>query len=108
MVDVVLDIGQLVKSLRSERFCVPVVACGIGTDPALAVKAIRAGAKEYVPLPPDAELIAAVHTPMDASGQHRPSCRSARMERAADPAGSARVWRRGFIWALPTNWRLSG
>jgi DNA-binding NtrC family response regulator len=60
MVDVVLDIGQLVKSLRSERFSVPVVACGIGTDPALAVKAIRAGAKEYVPLPPDAELIAAV------------------------------------------------
>ncbi|MGE4350791.1 MAG: sigma-54 interaction domain-containing protein, partial [Bdellovibrionales bacterium] len=39
---------------------VPVVACGIGTDAGAAVRAIRAGAKEYVPLPPDAELIAAV------------------------------------------------
>jgi len=37
-----------------------VVACGIGTDADAAVRAIKAGAKEYIPLPPDAELIAAV------------------------------------------------
>jgi DNA-binding NtrC family response regulator len=37
-----------------------VVACGIGTDTRRAVDAIRAGAKEYLPLPADAELIAAV------------------------------------------------
>jgi DNA-binding NtrC family response regulator len=37
-----------------------VVACGIGTDTRRAVDAIRAGAKEYLPLPPNAELIAAV------------------------------------------------
>lgn len=60
MCDVVLDIGQLINSLKSERINVPVVACGIGTDASAAVRAIRAGAKEYVPLPPDAELIAAV------------------------------------------------
>jgi DNA-binding NtrC family response regulator len=60
MADVALDIGQLIARLESERIVVPVVACGIGADSALAVKAIRAGAKEYVPLPPDAELIAAV------------------------------------------------
>jgi len=60
MCDVVLDIGQLIESLKSERITVPVVACGIGTDAGAAVRAIRAGAKEYVPLPPDAELIAAV------------------------------------------------
>jgi two-component system, response regulator FlrC len=36
------------------------VACGIGTDARRAVDAIRAGAKEYVPLPPDPALIAAV------------------------------------------------
>ena len=36
------------------------VACGIGTDTRRAVDAIRAGAKEYLPLPADAELIAAV------------------------------------------------
>jgi two-component system, response regulator FlrC len=60
MCDVKQDVGQLIESLRSERMNVPVVACGIGTDANTAVRAIRAGAKEYVPLPPDAELIAAV------------------------------------------------
>jgi len=60
MVDVKLDIASLCRALGSERFSVPVVACGIGADPKTAGNAIRAGAKEYVPLPPDAELIAAV------------------------------------------------
>ncbi len=60
MAEVSLDIAQLIARLESERIAVPVVACGIGTDTDLAVKAIRAGAKEYVPLPPEAELIAAV------------------------------------------------
>src|SRR5471030_1588277 len=58
--DVMLDIGALVKGLAAERICTPVVACGIGTDARSAVDAIRAGAKEYLPLPPDPELIAAV------------------------------------------------
>src|SRR5690606_18418076 len=44
----------------SERMAVPVIACGLGSDAQLAVAAIRAGAREYLPLPPDAELIAAV------------------------------------------------
>jgi DNA-binding NtrC family response regulator len=60
MADVMLDIGYLVRSLATERICTPVVACGIGTDARRAVDAIRAGAKEYLPLPPDPELIAAV------------------------------------------------
>lgn len=60
MCDVELDIAQFITNLQSERITVPVVACGIGTDANAAVRAIRAGAKEYVPLPPDAELIAAV------------------------------------------------
>jgi len=60
MIDVGLDIAQLIESLRSERISVPVVACGIGSDAQTAVAAIKAGAKEYVPLPPDPELIAAV------------------------------------------------
>ncbi len=58
--DVTLDIGALVRGLAAERICTPVVACGIGTDTRRAVDAIRAGAKEYLPLPADAELIAAV------------------------------------------------
>jgi DNA-binding NtrC family response regulator len=60
MIDVKLDVGQLIDALKAERFLVPVVACGVGTDAAAAVRAIRAGAKEYIPLPPDAKLIAAV------------------------------------------------
>jgi len=60
MVEIKQDIAGLIKSLNEERIAIPVVACGIGTDTALAVAAIKAGAKEYVPLPPDADLIAAV------------------------------------------------
>jgi DNA-binding NtrC family response regulator len=58
--DVGLEIGALVRGLSAERICTPVVACGIGTDTRKAVDAIRAGAKEYLPLPADPELIAAV------------------------------------------------
>lgn len=58
--DIGENIGQLVQELAAERICTPVVACGIGTDARRAVEAIRAGAKEYLPLPPDPELIAAV------------------------------------------------
>ncbi len=60
MIDVKLDVARMIESLKAERFSVPVVACGIGTDASAAVRAIRAGAKEYIPLPPDSELIAAV------------------------------------------------
>ncbi|MCH8182927.1 MAG: sigma-54-dependent Fis family transcriptional regulator [Proteobacteria bacterium] len=60
MIDVELDIAAFIKSLKDERISVPVVAYGIGTDTETAVRAIKAGAKEYIPLPPDPELIAAV------------------------------------------------
>jgi len=60
LVDVQIDIFGLISALESERIHVPVVACGTESDAAGAVNAIRAGAKEYIPLPPDAELIAAV------------------------------------------------
>jgi len=58
--DIGLDIGQLIDRLKTERINLPVVACGIGTDANTAVRAIKAGAKDYLPLPPDAELIAAI------------------------------------------------
>jgi len=60
MVEISLDIPSLIPKLRAEHFSIPVVACGIGTDPKTAAAAVRGGAKEYIPLPPDAELIAAV------------------------------------------------
>jgi two-component system, response regulator FlrC len=60
MIDVTLSVGDLVTALESERIRIPVVACGTGTDARAAVAAIQAGAKEYIPLPPDADMIAAV------------------------------------------------
>ena len=60
MVDYELDIAALIAANEAERIRVPVVACGVGSDPKRAADAIRAGAKEFIPLPPDAELIAAV------------------------------------------------
>lgn len=60
MVDIKLPIAEMVQKLEEERIHVPVVACGVTSDARAAVKAIQAGAKEYVPLPPDADLIAAV------------------------------------------------
>src|SRR5262245_833259 len=60
MIDVQLDVARLVEALKAERICVPVVACGIEADTAAAVRAIKAGAREYIPLPPEPDLIAAV------------------------------------------------
>ena len=60
MVDVALPIRDLVSGLEAEHIHAPIVACGTATDARAAVAAIHAGAKEYIPLPPDAELIAAV------------------------------------------------
>ncbi|HEY0352348.1 MAG TPA: sigma 54-interacting transcriptional regulator, partial [Enterovirga sp.] len=60
MIDVALSVRDLVEALEAERIRTPVVACGTGTDARAAVAAIQAGAKEYIPLPPDPELIAAV------------------------------------------------
>src|ERR1700749_3815452 len=60
MVDYELDIATLIATNEAERIRVPVVACGVGAGAAGAAAAIRAGAKEFIPLPPDAQLIAAV------------------------------------------------
>ena len=60
LIDVVADIGALIQALGAERIFVPVVAYGVRTDARAAVAAVRAGAREFLPLPPDPELIAAI------------------------------------------------
>ncbi len=60
MVDASLDIAALIAANEAERITVPVVACGVNVKPDIAAMAIRAGAKEFIPLPPEADLIAAV------------------------------------------------
>jgi DNA-binding NtrC family response regulator len=60
MVDYRVDIAALIAANENERIHVPVVACGVDADATDAANAIRAGAKEFIPLPPEADLIAAV------------------------------------------------
>lgn len=69
LVDLQLDIRSLTDSLKAERISIPVIACGIAASPEMAATAIRAGAKEYIPLPPDPELIGAVITAVVNSDQ---------------------------------------
>ena len=54
------DIALLVQSLSHERIVVPVIACGPETDPEAALRAVRDGARDFLPLPPNPELIAAI------------------------------------------------
>ena len=58
--DIEHDIRRLVSALIAERISAPVVACGTDDDPGIAAGAIRAGAREFLPLPPDPDLIAAI------------------------------------------------
>jgi two-component system response regulator FlrC len=57
---VAIEIRELVLRLETQHIHVPIVACGVDNDARAAVAAIHAGAKEYIPLPPDPELIAAI------------------------------------------------
>jgi DNA-binding NtrC family response regulator len=60
MVDVAFDVAHLSARLAAEHIHVDLVACGVDADSTAAVNAIRGGAKEFIPLPPDADMIAAV------------------------------------------------
>ena len=55
-----MPIAELVQGLLRERIAIPVVACGAEDDPEAAVRAVRDGAQDFLPLPPDPELIAAM------------------------------------------------
>ncbi len=58
--DITHDVAWLVETLIEERIATPVIACGRTRDAEAALRAIRAGARDFLPLPPDAELIAAM------------------------------------------------
>ena len=85
IVDVSLDIAGLLRALDSERIATPVIACGMKLDKAAATAAIAAGARDFLPLPPDAELIAAM---LEAVTDSKPSFvwRDAAMERVVSLA----------------------
>src|ERR1044071_6614560 len=50
------EIPDLVIRLEADHLHVPTADCGIASDARAAGAAIHAGAKEYIPLPPDPEL----------------------------------------------------
>ena len=60
LVELPHDVGALVRAMAAERIVVPVVACGTDADAPAAVRAIQDGAREFLPLPPDPDLIAAI------------------------------------------------
>ncbi len=60
MVELPHDIAALRHSLQQERILVPIVACGTTALAEDALAAIRDGAQEFLPLPPDPDLIAAI------------------------------------------------
>ena len=60
LLDAGCDIAGALARLATERIFLPVVAYGVACPPELAAAAIRAGAREFLPLPPEAELIAAI------------------------------------------------
>ncbi len=60
LIDDQCDIPSFARALSEERIVATLVACGLGADAKHAVAAIKAGAIEYLPLPPDPEIIAAL------------------------------------------------
>lgn len=62
LIDVKFDIALLTDSMTVEHIATQVIAYGVQCSPKEAVAAIKAGAKEFLPLPPDEKLIAAIFT----------------------------------------------
>ncbi len=58
--DLAFGVGGVVRALAAERIAVPVVACSANATPAEAARSIREGAADFLPLPPEPELIAAI------------------------------------------------
>ena len=60
LADAAHDLPWLLMRLEEERIAAPLVVCGRNADADAVLRAIRAGAREFLPLPPEAELIAAM------------------------------------------------
>ena len=77
--DVACGVAQIVRSLAAERVATPVVACSTSLDPQVGAQSIRDGAREFMPLPPDPDVIAAIL--LAASGApHAPVVRDPAMQ----------------------------
>jgi two-component system response regulator FlrC len=86
LADLKLDIKTLVENLLKERINVPVLACGIAANPEEAALAIKNGAQEYIPLPPNPELIAAVFDAIAREDHHKAIFKDPKMEKVFELA----------------------
>ncbi len=68
--DLAHDVRELVEALAAQRIAIPVIACGVNISPERAAQAIRDGAREFLPLPPDADLIAAILEAVSGDSHH--------------------------------------
>jgi two-component system, response regulator FlrC len=58
--DLAYSIENLIKSLQVERISVPIIAAGLVANEEEILTAMRSGAREFLPLPPDPDIIAAI------------------------------------------------
>jgi DNA-binding NtrC family response regulator len=70
LVDLRHDVVWLVGALAAERIACPIVVCGRSQDADAAVRAIEAGARDFLPLPPDPDLILAMLEAAGAEPDH--------------------------------------
>ncbi len=97
--DVAQPLRDLIAALRAQRHDIAVIACGTNADADAAVDAITAGAREFLPLPPDPLLIAALLH----EASHDRSTPIAR-----DPAMLALLRRAGQVAATDASILLTG
>ncbi|WP_424814656.1 sigma 54-interacting transcriptional regulator [Roseococcus sp. YIM B11640] len=79
LAEVIHDLPWLLERLADERIATPLIACGRNPDADAVLRAIHAGAREFLPLPPDAELIAAMLEAVTAV-ESAPICRDPAMQ----------------------------
>ncbi|MBY0335387.1 MAG: sigma-54 dependent transcriptional regulator [Acetobacteraceae bacterium] len=60
LADAAHDLVWLLDRLEAERIAVPLVVCGRNAEAEPVLRAIRAGARDFLPLPPDPDLILAM------------------------------------------------
>ena len=60
IIDSEMSIKDLKNTLEAEHFSIPIVSCGLSNNPKRAAESIKEGAIEYIPLPPNKEVIAAL------------------------------------------------
>jgi len=101
LVDLRHDVAWLIGALTAERIACPVVACGRAEDADAAVRAIEAGARDFLPLPPDPDLILAM---LEAAGAEPAGDGPV----AQDPAMAALLARAGQLARADASLLITG